>query len=639
LKPLEPKPPAQQIQALAPAPPHAKSSSKFFTSKQPKPAPEPVPQHNYNSKPRRAAAERVTRQDYAESDSDESPAPPIPQKPVVAKAAPRMLVSKGKPSATLIHQQQQQQQQQQKRATRQARVPSTTGKTIRNSEESDATEESSSEEDDESDSIPAPKANKFLTKVASHPVLASSGDRKPIEETPDEYSDGDSNRGYSDSEPMADGGDDDEVEEHKEVVPPLKVPPLKLILKQPSQQPQQPPAKKVDEEVIEKRASRRGRPRYQSDKSEPDIVENPSRTLYQSNTSENDYKAEKKGRTRYQSNNSENEISEKRSGRTRLQSNNSENELVLEKKGRTRKQSNHIDYDSKVVTRRQSTHSETEVSDVPVYVDTKPIVVKEEDDELTTLRHPSRTRTYGSRQPKVNRNDVDTTSASTAPSTIRSSRRNPLSKIEEEELLQSEPKIDLPKTVDETNNTNATVNHSRTTRNKTVLETEEDEEEGDQLSVLAPSVGYIRKSRAKPFLKADNNLETRDSLESVDLSKNSLRKPEIKTDLIVPEIFSDSIKSEVNKTSLKKETNRQISPTYDLKPPANDLIDEDYVPEKEREISPLIKARTLASYTNIEAELNTEIRARDRYKRPEPSSQPMLSTRTTPATTTASSSV
>jgi hypothetical protein len=132
LKPLEPTPPPRQHNQPT------KAKSKFFTSKS---AAEPAAA--YSAKPKRAAAERVTRQDYAESDSDESPVP------MVAKTSTKTLVSKGKPSAASLI------QQQQHRSTRQQRLPSASGKTFRNSEESDASDGSSEQEPIPPISIPA----------------------------------------------------------------------------------------------------------------------------------------------------------------------------------------------------------------------------------------------------------------------------------------------------------------------------------------------------------------------------------------------------------------------------------------------------------------------------------------------------
>jgi len=600
LKPLEPKPPSQQI-ATQPA----KSSSKFFTSKPVKHVPEPVihvaePVRNYNAKPRRAAAERVTRQDYAESDSDESPAPVI----VVAKAATKTLVSKGKPAASLIHQQQQQQQ----RSTRQQRAPTmTTGKTIRNSEESDASEESSSEEE-ESDLVP-PKSqpNKFLIQTV--PIVASSGDlipKIPNVETPNESCDEDSNGGHSDPEPVA------EVS----VEPPLKVPPLKLILKPSQQQQQQQP---------EKRSSRRGaRTRYTSDNSEPEISEKKVRTRQQSNNSENDFSEKRTTslRTRTQSNNSENDFSNKVSRKTRHQSSNSENEFGTETRVRTRTMSNNSESEHLVEKKSRLVSDIEHQKATSKTLAEKPVEDKDDDEEIITLRHPSRTRIYGSRQ---SGRDQPVASSSAA----RNTRNKPLGIIEEEKT-------------EDTSSTSANVynlnSHGNAKPNDRIVEEEKETpaaSENQDKQTEAPKLRFeadlpVKKETpvekiVNPVKKTYGSLRNSRAIQPVPvIPSDPIIKPEVRVDPVIkPEIEDDLVETKSSSVHLLSNN--------------HDLIN--FVPDKfESDLSSLTRSRTVASDTNVAAEFKTEIRARDRYTRKEEpsSSQPLLSSTKPSAASTSS---
>ena len=363
LKPLEALPQVQPVPV----------KSKFFTSK--KVASEPV-----RAMPRRAAAERVTRQDYADSDSDDSVSAMT-----LSKASTKTLVSKGKPSASLI-QHQQQQQQLQRPSRQQHRVPSAT---IRNSEESEASGESSSEREDEEDT-----SRKFLMQVGSttgdlKPKMTSTKFDRPNVETPTESGDDLSNGQFSEPE----------IEAEPESLPPLKVPPLKLFLKPP-------PAQKQQKDTTSKVSRRR---KVSDVDSEPETF-----PVFDKRTT--------RGGRKRSDNSENNDFVERRSTRTRKESNNSDTTEKFFHEKRTRKVSNQSEnefertrHESSTEKDRNSNYDEVEgrIAD-----DVNDDDDDNDDDDFSMSRHPSRTKNL------VPHN---------VPKPPRSTRSKPLDKIEEEE--------------------------------------------------------------------------------------------------------------------------------------------------------------------------------------------------------------
>ena len=519
------------------------------------------------------------------------PVPPI-SKPAATKPNSRTSVSKGKPSATLIHQQQ---QHEERRASVHKRTLPIGGKSSRNSEESDASEESSSE----SVQIPPPK-------MLSPPTKTHNFDSRPDSEM-------ESNGGYSDAESLADHITQDEPV----VEPPLKVPPLKLIFK--VSQPQPLP---VPEKVVEKKSLRKARTRYTSDQSEPEIVEKKVRTRLRSNTSENEVELGKV-RTRYTSNNSENGDTA-RVTRNRLKSNTSETEVPVTSKARTRYASNNsenelvLDYSNSRASRRNrhENSSETKVpaqassnivatetfnKNVEDRLEVEPppqtkVETQPQDDEPTILRHPSRTRTYGSRskpsraEPQNSTAPDTSTTTSTSANALRLTRRNPLPQIEEEATdlsIPSEPS---------SNHIEPLSMHLKIKPLPKVEEVVECKTIVKEENCNSARVGIkLKLSIPRPAEVVPLKTESQDQLVVVDLSPKK----------------DDSLSKPVDH-SPDTEEDEPSSPKPETAAVVSDLND---VPDVEEKPSSLTRARTIASGTNIAGELKYSYGQKNRFKR------------------------
>jgi hypothetical protein len=483
-------------------------------------------------------------------------------------------------------------------------------KTIGNSEESNGSEESGGSE---SEQISPPK-------VLSPPIVSAPVDlrQKNVAANDSEI---ESNGGYSDAELMADPVFEDEpAVEASLKVPPLKVPPLKLIFKV-----SQPP---VPEKVAEKKSSRKGRTRYNSDQSEHEIVDKKVRTRLRSNTSENEVEVNK-ARSRYTSNNSENGGTE-RVTRNRLKSNTSETEVPVTSKARTRYPSNNsenelvLDYSNSRSSRRnrheiipatkvpskQSSNSivtETFYKNVEERFEDTPPQTKIEpqpDDEPAILRHPSRARTYGSRskpsraEPQNSAASESSTIATTSSANaLRLTRRNPLPQIEEEASNLSIPSESSP------NNIEPLVKNARIKPMPKVEEVEIKTIVKEENSNSVRGGIRLKLTVSKPVEVIPVKIESQDQ-PGVDISpkKSELRNWRNKPLAISPDILPQP---NVDKPEVP------LSP----KPEMTTVSDLNDVPDVEEEPASLTRAQTVATDTNVAAELKYSFSQRNRYKR------------------------